>query len=350
MGVTPTPAQESGGGLRGYRGRSPRQEGVGERSVPQVQGRDRMPRPHCPRRPLDPARREALILRHLPLVRHVAGRMVGSVPASLGVDSDDLVGYGTEGLIAAVDTFNPAYHVRFSTWAVLHIRTTIQDALRTLDPLPRSLRAKDKAIERASAELANAQGQWPAAREVAAALGVPLAQLRTTLQQLRTVTVSLDEGEGEDADGDDQGGSWAAGIADDDPAGDPQAALDEAETRRIVRAAVDRLPAPEATIIRQYYEQGCKVRVIAAALGVTESRVSQLHSRARGRLRAALACLVLGEERTERAVTPGAHARSSDDDGTGVAVVEPTPLRRPCPADPPEPERYVLHRVAGLPA
>ena len=73
--------------------------------------------------------------------------------ASSIVDYDDLVGYGTEGLIQAVDTFNPAYNVRFSTWAVMHIRTTIQDALRTLDPLPRSLRAKGKEIDRVSYEL-----------------------------------------------------------------------------------------------------------------------------------------------------------------------------------------------------
>ena len=297
MGVTPTPTQESGGGLRGYRGRSPRQEGVRERSVPQVQGRDRMPRPHCPhcpRRPLDPARREALILRHLPLVRHVAGRMVGSVPASLGVDYDDLVGYGTEGLIAAVDTFNPAYHVRFSTWAVLHIRTTIQDALRTLDPLPRSLRAKGKAIERASAELANDQGQWPEEREVAAALGVPLAQLRTTLQQLRTVTVSLDVGADADVQGDAQSGSWAAAVADDDVAGDPQAALDQAETTALLLAAVDGLPARERLVVTAYYRQGRSMRAIAAELGVSESRVSQLHARALQLLRSHLTADLAG--------------------------------------------------------
>ena len=232
------------------------------------------------------ATRAALIAQHLPLVRSVAGRMPRHTGAV--VDYDDLVGYGTEGLIAAVDTFNPAYHVRFSTWAVLHIRTTIQDALRTLDPLPRSLRAKGKAIERASYDLANDQGQWPEEREVAAALGVPLAQLRTTLQQLRTVTVSLDVGADADGQDDDQSGSWAAAVADDDVAGDPQAALEQAATTALLLAAVDGLPARERLVVTAYYRQGRSMRAIAAELGVSESRVSQLHARALKLLRSHL--------------------------------------------------------------
>ncbi|MBI2760348.1 MAG: sigma-70 family RNA polymerase sigma factor [Chloroflexi bacterium] len=94
--------------------------------------------------------RDAMITKHLPLVRYVAGSMARHSNASSIVDYDDLVGYGVEGLIEAVDTFNPTYNVRFSTWAVMHIRTTIQDALRTLDPLPRSLRSKGKEIDRVS--------------------------------------------------------------------------------------------------------------------------------------------------------------------------------------------------------
>jgi len=85
--------------------------------------------------------RDAMITHHLSLVRYVAGTMARHANASSIVDYEDLVGYGTEGLIDAVESFNPADNVRFSTWAVMHIRTTIQDALRVLDPLPRSLRS-----------------------------------------------------------------------------------------------------------------------------------------------------------------------------------------------------------------
>src|SRR5487761_1253503 len=85
--------------------------------------------------------RESMIEHHLPLVRYVAGRMARHANAVTLLDYDDLVGYGTEGLVEAVDTFDPSYNVRFSTWAVMHIRTTIQDALRNLDPLSRSVRS-----------------------------------------------------------------------------------------------------------------------------------------------------------------------------------------------------------------
>ena len=224
------------------------------------------------------AAREALIAQHLPLVRYVAGAMARHAGASAIVDYDDLVGYGSEGLIAAVETFNPSYDVKFSTWAVMHIRTTIQDALRTLDPLPRSLRAKGKAIERASAELAHRTGQWPDEIEVAAALAMPLAKLRRTMQDLSTVTVSLDGGA--DMGGEEQGAAWAASLADEDPAGDPQQALDQAETAVMLGEAVAALPARERAVVQAYYRQGRHMRDIAAELGVSESRVSQLHARA----------------------------------------------------------------------
>src|SRR6266516_1451071 len=121
--------------------------------------------------------REALITHHLPLVRYVAGSMARHANASSIVDYEDLVGYGTEGLIDAVDSFNPRYNVRFSTWAVMHIRTTIQDALRSLDPLPRSLRDKSKEIERVQTALANDRGEWPADGDVAVQLGIGLDRL-----------------------------------------------------------------------------------------------------------------------------------------------------------------------------
>jgi RNA polymerase sigma factor for flagellar operon FliA len=136
--------------------------------------------------------RSAMVAKHLPLVRYVAGSMARHSGSTAVVDYDDLVGYGSEGLIEAVDTFNPAYGVKFSTWAVMHIRTTIQDALRTLDPLPRSLRSKSKEIERVSYDLANRQGCWPTEAEIATELNVPLPKLRQTLQEIHKVTVSLD--------------------------------------------------------------------------------------------------------------------------------------------------------------
>jgi RNA polymerase sigma factor for flagellar operon FliA len=214
----------------------------------------------------------------MPLVRYVAGSMARHAGASSIVDYDDLVSYGAEGLIEAVDTFNPAYNVKFSTWAVMHIRTTIQDALRTLDPLPRSLRAKGKEIDRVSYDLANRNGYWPRDAEVAAELGVPLQRLRATMQDISKVCVSLDSVE--DAHGDDLGYSWLSSLADDDPETDPEAALDTVETKALLAEAIANLPERECRVIVAYYRQSRSMRDIAEELGVSESRISQLHARA----------------------------------------------------------------------
>lgn len=230
--------------------------------------------------------REEMITKHLPLVRYVAGSMARHSNASSIVDYDDLVGYGTEGLIQAVDTFNPAYNVRFSTWAVMHIRTTIQDALRTLDPLPRSLRAKGKEIERVSYDLANRNGYWPKDDQVAAELGVTLQKLRITRRDINHTLVSLENVD--DSHGDEGSYSWLSSLADDDPETDPEASLDTSETHIMLLDSVDQLPEREAMVIRMYYKQGRSMRTIADELGVSESRVSQLHARALKLLREAL--------------------------------------------------------------
>ena len=230
--------------------------------------------------------RDSMVTKHLPLVRYVAGSMSRHANASSIVDYDDLVGYGIEGLIQAVDTFDPTYNVRFSTWAVMHIRTTIQDALRSLDPLPRSLRAKGKEIDRVSYDLANKIGYWPKDEQVATELGVPLHKLRATIRDINHTLVSLDsvdEGHGEE-----MGHSWLSSLADHDPETDPEASLDTSETHVMLLEAVDTLPEREALVIRMYYKQGQSMRTIADTLGVSESRVSQLHARALKLLRGAL--------------------------------------------------------------
>ncbi|MFN8557939.1 MAG: sigma-70 family RNA polymerase sigma factor [Dehalococcoidia bacterium] len=230
--------------------------------------------------------REAMITKHLPLVRYVAGSMARHSNASSIVDYDDLVGYGTEGLIEAVDTFNPAYNVRFSTWAVMHIRTTIQDALRSLDPLPRSLRSKGKEIERVSYDLANRNGYWPNDEQVATALGVAVQKVRVTMRDINHTVVSLENVE--ESHGDDGGYSWLSSLADHDPETDPEASLDTAEMHSMLLDAVDTLPEREGSVIRMYYRQGQSMRAIADKLGVSESRVSQLHARALKMLRESL--------------------------------------------------------------
>jgi RNA polymerase sigma factor FliA len=228
--------------------------------------------------------RDALIAHHLPLVRYVAGSMARHSNASTVVDYDDLVGYGAEGLIDAVDSFNPGYNVRFSTWAVMHIRTTIQDALRSLDPLPRSLRSKSKEIERTQSELANERGCWPDDHEVAEQLGITVEKLRRLQQDINRSEVSLENVT--DGAGDEPGTNWLASLAETDPEMDPEARLDNIEMRLLLRQAVEAIPERERFLVTLYYGRSESMRSISERLQISESRVSQLHARALRLLRA----------------------------------------------------------------
>ncbi|MGI8553872.1 MAG: sigma-70 family RNA polymerase sigma factor [Dehalococcoidia bacterium] len=221
--------------------------------------------------------RDAMIERHLPLVRYVAGTMSRHARASSIVDYEDLVGYGTEGLIDAVDSFNPSYNVRFSTWAVMHIRTTIQDALRSLDPLSRSLRSKGKAIEKAQYALANQRGVWPADVEVAQELGISIEKLHHLQQDINRSVVSLENVS--EGNGDEPGTSILSSLAETDPECDPESRLDAIEMRLILRQAVESLPERERLVVSLYYNQGRSMRSISEQLGISESRVSQVHAR-----------------------------------------------------------------------
>lgn len=230
------------------------------------------------------AAREAMIARHLPLVRYVANSMSRHAGQSVLLEYDDLLSYGTEGLIAAVDTFEEERGLKFSTWAVMHIRTTIQDALRALDPLPRSLRAKGKEIDRVSAALAHANGSWPAMDEIAAALEQPIETLRHTMQDLSHTLVSIDQLEdghnGASTSGDDGGYSLLNLLADEDPEGSPAERLDRSEMSRLLRDAIAALPTREEVLIDAHYRRGQSMREVSRLLGISESRVSQLHARA----------------------------------------------------------------------
>ncbi|HLZ71409.1 MAG TPA: sigma-70 family RNA polymerase sigma factor [Dehalococcoidia bacterium] len=234
--------------------------------------------------PQQQAERQAMIARHLPLARYVANAMSRHTGQSVLLDYDDLLSYGIEGLIAAVDTFDADRGLKFSTWAVMHIRTTIQDALRTLDPLPRSLRAKGKEIDRVAADLAHASGRWPELPELAEALGRPLDTLRRTMQALGHTVVSLeqvDDGHNGAATGGDEAGfSLLNLLADEDPDVSPSERLEQRELSRLLIDAIRSLPPREEVLIDAHYCRGKSMREVSRMLFISESRVSQLHARA----------------------------------------------------------------------
>ena len=240
---------------------------------------------HEYRRNRDKALRDRLILTYAPLVKFVAGRLGSSLPAH--VDDNDLVSYGLLGLIGAVERYDPDRDVKFETYAIARIKGSIIDELRSMDWVPRSVRARARDIERAIAELEGRLQRAPTDEEIAKKLGITLDELDESLTDIsRSSIAALDE-------------LWtlAGGSGDqialidtieDTQGPDPQIELDQTELREALAEAIARLPEREKMVITLYYYEELTLREIGEVLGVTESRVSQLHTKAILRLKARL--------------------------------------------------------------
>ncbi len=233
--------------------------------------------------PLDDARhyelgeRDRLILEHVPLLRHIVTRMAIDVPRR--VEREDLEAYGMLGLIRAADTWEPERGLKFSTYAFPKIRGAILDELRRMDFLSRGLRERVRALERAVGRLEQESGAPPAPEALASELGIDLAELDELLAAARSTTVvSLEDGV------DQELGALLSDPSSDDPVG--SAEWEELKQRMIV--AIASLPEQEKTVITLYYGEELLLKDIGNVLGVTESRVSQIHSRALYRLNCGL--------------------------------------------------------------
>jgi RNA polymerase sigma factor for flagellar operon FliA len=234
----------------------------------------------------DRAARERLILAYSPLVKYVAGRMGNGLPSH--IEEADLISYGLLGLIGAVERFDPMRQIKFETYAISRIKGSIIDELRSLDWVPRSVRSKAREIEKACAVLENRLQRAPTDEEIATELNISVPEFRQSLTQIsNTSIVALDELwsiSGSDGD--------QASLIDtvEDPKGkDPSRMLDLRELKARLAAAIDALPKREKIVIALYYYESLTLREIGEVLGVTESRVSQLHTKAilrlKGRLR-----------------------------------------------------------------
>ncbi len=238
------------------------------------------------RRTRDQAVRDRLILTYAPLVKFVAGRLGSGLPAH--VEENDLVSYGLLGLIGAIERYDPDRDVKFETYAISRIKGSIIDELRSMDWVPRSVRSRAREIERAIAQLEAQLHRAPTDEEIAAKLGVTVDELEESLTDIsRTSIAALDE-------------LWtiASGSGDqvalidtieDTQGPEPQSALDQTELREALGEAIARLPEREKIVITLYYYEELTLREIGDVLGVTESRVSQLHTKAILRLKARLA-------------------------------------------------------------
>jgi RNA polymerase sigma factor for flagellar operon FliA len=238
------------------------------------------------RRTGDKALRDRLILTYAPLVKFVAGRIGSGLPAH--VDESDLISYGLLGLIGAIERYDPDRDVKFETYAVARIKGAIIDELRSMDWVPRSVRARARQIEHAIAQLEAQLHRAPTDEEIALKLGISEEELNESLTEIsRSSIAALDELWTLSSGSGDQ-----VALIDtiEDVAGpDPEAALDETETREALAEAIAALPEREKIVITLYYYEELTLREIGEVLGVTESRVSQLHTKAILRLRARLA-------------------------------------------------------------
>ena len=229
--------------------------------------------------------RDRLILTYAPLVKYVAGRLGSGLPAH--VDEGDLVSYGLLGLIGAIERYDPDRDIKFETYAISRIRGSIIDELRALDWVPRSVRSRAREIERAIAALEAKHGRAPTDDEIAARVGITLEELEESLNDIaRSSIAALDElwtvsGEGDQVS--------LLDTLEDPESVRPADALDETELREILGDAISRLPEREKLVITLYYYEELTLREIGEVLGVTESRVSQLHTKAILRLKARLA-------------------------------------------------------------
>jgi RNA polymerase sigma factor for flagellar operon FliA len=214
----------------------------------------------------------------------VAGRVAAGLPQN--IEQSDLVSYGIFGLIDAIDKFDPGRGYKFETYAISRIKGAIIDELRSIDWVPRSVRAKARAIERAYSKLENELRRSPEDREVATELGMSEEELAGILSQISFVgIVALDELLSASAD---RTGGATVGDTIADRAHDPVEAFESEEMRHVLADAIQRMPDRERLVLTLYYYEGLTLAEIGAVLGVTESRVCQIHTKAifqlRGRL------------------------------------------------------------------
>lgn len=230
---------------------------------------------------VDPALREQMLLEHMSIVRFVARRIHERLPQH--VELEDLVGAGMVGLIDAFNKFDMSKKVQFRSYAQFRIRGAILDSLRTLDWGPRDLRRKGREIEEAMQKLINRLGHAPSESEVAGELGMALAQY----QNLRTSLKGLEIGSLQETRSEDSAEEELAYVP-ADPEEDPLVRCMKSEMSTRLAEAVASLPEKEGRVLALYYAEEMTMKEIGAALGVVESRVSQIHSSALQVLRSRL--------------------------------------------------------------
>ncbi|MDD5089393.1 MAG: FliA/WhiG family RNA polymerase sigma factor [Candidatus Wallbacteria bacterium] len=233
--------------------------------------------------------KEKLIVKYAPFVKLIAGRVAMNLPKN--IEEGDLAAYGMLGLIDAIDKFSLDKNVKFETYASLRINGAILDELRNLDWAPRSLRQKMKILEKVVDSLGMQLGRTPTDEEIAREMNIPLDELYKLYNETKkSLLLSLDE-----VYQDDENSSTRSDFIRDESRNSPQELLEDQELRETLASAIENLSERERLVVTLYYYEELTLKEIAQILGVTDSRVSQLHTKAILRLRGKLGRAKRGE-------------------------------------------------------
>jgi RNA polymerase sigma factor for flagellar operon FliA len=232
------------------------------------------------------AAKDKLLVEYSPLVRYTAQRLAVNLPRS--VDINDLIGAGVIGLIRAVEKFDPKHEVKFETFASHKIRGAILDELRALDWVPRSIRQKSKALHRMYAKLQGDLGRMPYDEEVAQAMGISIEELNLMMEDVAPTTIiSLEETLPDRGTG-DKSLKIVDTIEDTDVETNPLYKMGFEETKQILKESISGLPEKEKLVVALYHYEELTLKEIGEVLGISESRASQIHSKAIIKLRSKL--------------------------------------------------------------
>lgn len=231
-----------------------------------------------------PEIRDAFIRKYMPLVKYVAGKVAAGMPGN--IEFDDLVGFGQFGLLDAINKYDPEKNVKFKTYAVTRIRGSMIDELRVLDWVPRSVRQKAREIEDAIVQVESRLGRPASDAEIADAMGISEEEFQQTVMRVSgTSVLSLDDVwySGDDSD------HVSIGDSIESPSSfNPDVIVEREEIRRVIIESIKELPKKEKMVLVLYYHEDLTFKEIGQVLNVSESRISQLHTKANMRLRAKL--------------------------------------------------------------
>lgn len=235
--------------------------------------------------------REEVIIRYSPMIKYVANRIAMRLPPHIEVD--DLISVGVLGLMDAISKYDSSRGAKFKTYAEFRVRGAILDELRAMDWVPRSIRQKASSVDKVVQSLQVKLSRSPEDQEVAKEMGISLEQFHATLNETKSIPVfSLDDlGIAKDSGEQQSLLDCLAGKAD----ADPQTQIRLIELKEIIAKAIDTLPEKERLMVSLYYYEELTMKEIGAVLEITESRVSQIHSKAVYRLRTKLKAIIAEE-------------------------------------------------------